>query len=289
MKARVMNRIVVGWDGSGPSEAAVRWVSERESFRGGHVVLSTVIDSAVMGDQRVPAAEAAMRSRLETRAIELRDAHAGMYVTTALYWGDPYQELLSQSQHAELLVLGALRPQETGVRYGWSVGARLAATAECPVAIVPETTGPHDERIVVGVDEDSGVSADAAAFAAVEAERWGSDLHVVHAWVEPPVPEDVYAPDDEFLEELRTEHARILEDSVAPLTRSFPSMRIQKDLVHQMPARALLENGRGAALLVVGRRGYDRVQRLLLGDVSHSVVVNTEAPTIVVGSRAPRA
>jgi nucleotide-binding universal stress UspA family protein len=274
-------RTVVAWDGSGPSETAVNWAAEREAFGGDHLVLSTVVsDPTAAGELRD-----AVGRRLENRAELLRQAHAGLYVTTELSWGDPYEELLSTSRLAVLLVVGSRRPQGTAHRYGWSLGARLAATASCPVAVVPEFPGSNDDRIVVGVDDDGGVSAAAARFAAMAADGRGSDLHVVHAWTEPPAAEAAHLPDEQFLDALRQEHDRILSDAVAPLSGDFPSLRIRNDLVHGWPAWALLERAGGADLLVVGRRSFDKVQRLLLGSVCHTVVLNTGVPTIVVGRR----
>jgi nucleotide-binding universal stress UspA family protein len=282
-----VNRIVVGWDGSGPSEVAASWAAEREAFRGGHVVLSTVIEGGE--DRRHDGDEAMLRKGLEGCAEKLRLAHAGLYVTTEVSWGDPYEELLSQSSLALLLVLGARQPRVGATRRGWSVGARLAATAVCPVVIVPEVIGEHDDRVVVGVDDDPALSADAATFAALEAERWGNELCVVHAWLAPAASPRLDDPDDGLLIALRTEHGRILESAVTPLVDDFPSIRVHGKLIQDSPARALLEQSRGAALLVIGRRGSDQMERVLLGEVSQAVVVNTVTPTIVVGPRITHA
>jgi nucleotide-binding universal stress UspA family protein len=281
-------RTVVAWDGSAPSETALDWAAEREAFGGGHLILSTVVTEWAAERDRLNAdgmSEAA-RTRLEDRAERLRQAHPGLYVTTEFSWGDPYEELLTQSALAVLLVVGTRRRGKGAVRYGWSLGTRLAATASCPVAVVPEGAAPSDDRVVVGVDDDVGVSAAAARFAAMAAERRGSDLHVVHAWTEPPASEAAHLPDERFLDSLRDEHGRILQDAIDPLIADFPSLRIRSDLVHRWPAWALVEQGRGAALLVVGRRGFDKGQRFLLGSISHAVVINTASPTVVVGRRA---
>jgi nucleotide-binding universal stress UspA family protein len=280
-------RTVVAWDGSGPSETAVNWAAEREAFSGGHLVLSTVInDATVVGGRRDAAGTSdAIRRRLEDRAERLRLAHPGLYVTTELSWGDPYQELLSQSPLAVLLVVGTRRPEARTSRYGWSLGARLAATAWCPVAVIPEGVTGQEDRIVVGVDDDVGVSTAAARFAAMAAEGRGSDVHVVHAWTEPPATEATHLPDERFLSSLRAEHDRILQDATTPLIADFPALRIRTDLVHTWPAWALVERARGAALLVVGRRGFDKAQRLLLGTICHAVVLNAVSPTVVVGRR----
>jgi nucleotide-binding universal stress UspA family protein len=278
-------RTVVAWDGSRPSETAVNWAAERQAFGGDHLILSAVINDATAAGERPDVA----RKRLESRAESLRQAHAGLYVTTELSWGDPYEVLRGTSPLAILLVVGARRPHEGSHRYGWSLGARLAATAACPVAIVPEGTESHDDRVddrvVVGVDDDVGASAAAARFAAMAAERRGSDLQVVHAWTEPPASDEVHLPDERFLEALCDEHGRILTDAVIPLAGDFPSLRIRSDLVHEWPAWALLKGAAGADLLVVGRRGFDKAQRLLLGSICHAVVLNAVLPTVVVGRR----
>jgi nucleotide-binding universal stress UspA family protein len=53
--------------------------------------------------------------------------------------------------------------------------------------------------------------------------------------------------------------------------------------VHGTPATALLRAGETANLLVVGNRGLVGIRRILLGSVSHEVVVGIDCPTIVVG------
>ena len=70
---------------------------------------------------------------------------------------------------------------------------------------------------------------------------------------------------------------RIVDDEVAP---SQPEAVLQA--VNDLPARALLDAGRGAWLLVVGSRGLGGFQGLLLGSVSQQVVHHAECPVLVV-------
>ena len=53
-------------------------------------------------------------------------------------------------------------------------------------------------------------------------------------------------------------------------------------VVNDLPARALLEAGKGAWTLVLGSRGLGGFQGLLLGSVSQQVVHHAACPVLIV-------
>ncbi|WP_369852516.1 universal stress protein [Cryobacterium sp. Y82] len=57
---------------------------------------------------------------------------------------------------------------------------------------------------------------------------------------------------------------------------------IRASLVRGAPQSALLDAARGAALLVVGDHGQKGISKLLLGSVSHSIVLNIQSPMVVI-------
>jgi len=53
-------------------------------------------------------------------------------------------------------------------------------------------------------------------------------------------------------------------------------------VVKAAPARALLEQSKGAALLVVGCRGHGGLSEALLGSVSQHVVHHAPCPVVII-------
>ena len=70
---------------------------------------------------------------------------------------------------------------------------------------------------------------------------------------------------------------RIVDDVVTP-----PQPDTVLKVVNDLPARALLEAGEGAWMLVVGSRGLGGFHGLLLGSVSQQVVHHATCPVLVV-------
>jgi nucleotide-binding universal stress UspA family protein len=60
---------------------------------------------------------------------------------------------------------------------------------------------------------------------------------------------------------------------------------VERIVVNDIPARAVLDVGAGADLIVVGSRGLGLVKELALGSVSSKVVHHTTVPTVVLRGR----
>jgi nucleotide-binding universal stress UspA family protein len=136
-------------------------------------------------------------------------------------------------------------------------------------------------RVVVGVDGSTG-SRRALRRAAVEAIAHQATLVVVMAWGLFDQPGDGSFDPHYDAGRARDALQRIVDGEVAP---SHPEAVLQ--VVNDLPARALLEAGRGAWLLVVGSRGLGGFQGLLLGSVSQQVVHHAECPVLVVPEPRP--
>jgi nucleotide-binding universal stress UspA family protein len=278
-------KTVVGWNDSLHARVALEWAITRERSRRGKLHVVRVVDDSAVGHDASGLQDAikdaehlltAERARIMAEAPEID-------VTTQVVHGEPAGELSRFSNPKTLLAVGTRERGGPTVRFAWSIGARLGGFARGPVAIIP--TGVDDTRtgVVVGVDETRSSKA-AALVAAAEAARLGGVLSVVHAWSEPPVWQDAYVPDEEFLNWLEVQHGAVIDEAIAAIAHAHPELQIRRVLVRNaMTAWALLEEARPAALLVVGNRGRRGVTRMLLGSVSHTVVLNIEVPTIIVG------
>jgi nucleotide-binding universal stress UspA family protein len=154
-----------------------------------------------------------------------------------------------------------------------------------PVAIA--VSAPM-HTIVVGVDGSDGGAA-ALEYAAGEAAFRGARLRIVSAW---QVPLVVYgsgfAPplDGATLDGLRERARQVADDALEGVKRLQPSLEADALEVQGQPADVLLEEGAGATLIVVGRRGLGGFRSLLLGSVSQQVVQHATCPVVVVNQPA---
>jgi nucleotide-binding universal stress UspA family protein len=139
--------------------------------------------------------------------------------------------------------------------------------------------------IVVGVDRSEGAKA-ALRFALEEAELRQARLRVVHAWQYGYIGatgfEGSYPVLGGDIKELRDGAERDLD---ATLQESIPETRtveIERRVVEDRPAAALVEESRGADLLVVGSRGLGGFAGLLLGSVSQQCAHHAACPVVIV-------
>jgi nucleotide-binding universal stress UspA family protein len=271
---------IVGWDGSTGAQRALDWAMTR--LNKSTLVLVRVADSAVETfAANSPAASA--RIALMDEAERIRKAHPEVDVSSEFVSGNPVDELARLSNPETLVVVGTDRQRGGRIRYGWSVGAKLAASAHGPVAIVPVSHDGQRRGIVVGTD-GSPASDAAVEFAAVDAGRTGQPLHIVHAWQELPIWMDAQVPDAEYLRSLEEMHSQILDDALLDLNQRHPGLHADRTLVRGPAYRAVLDAAEDAALIVVGNHGLRGLKRVLLGSVSHSVLLDAVCPVVVVRS-----
>ena len=279
------SQTVVAWDGSEPARAALDWSLARSSggSSGGELTLVRILDRTVSSADYFTEESATQRARevLKDAVDRVSARYPALSVHADLRSGDPITELRALSGTDTLVVVGTHRRRGSTLRYEWSMGARLAGSAHGPIAIIPESDSKHHSGIVVGVDGSAASNA-AVDFAAAEADRTGQELHAIHAWQEPLVWRDTTEPDARFLQTLESSHRRILDEALLAASRRYPALGIRASLVRGAPQSALLDAARGAALLVVGDHGLKGISKLLLGSVSHSIVLNIQSPMVVI-------
>ncbi|HEY5223505.1 MAG TPA: universal stress protein [Microbacteriaceae bacterium] len=279
-----MHTVVVGWDRSTASNAALEWALN--CARTAKIVLVQVTDADVSTDAASSPGSPSMAAlaAVHEDLARLREDNSHLTIDAELVSGDAVEELARFSNETTLVVVGTDRQQGGGIRYRWSVGAKLAATAHGPIAVVPTGRNVNGGDTVVGID-GSAASVAALEFAASEAIRTGGTLHAVLAWQEPPVWVDATVPDAEYLRSLEKMYAELLDDSLAVLASNHPRLEVRRSLVRGPAATVLLNAAETARMLVVGNHGRRGVARLLLGSVSRSLVANTPCPVVVVRAR----
>jgi nucleotide-binding universal stress UspA family protein len=143
-------------------------------------------------------------------------------------------------------------------------------------------------RIVVGVDGSEHATA-ALEWAALMAKGFGSEVVAVFA-ISPPVYFDTgfSAPtvpvqfDDEWRAEIKKEFEHVW---VKPLSDAGVKYRTEIEDGRAASVILQLADAEEADMVVVGRRGRGGVAELLLGSVSHELVLHSTRPVLVISTR----
>ncbi|PWC04878.1 universal stress protein [Agromyces badenianii] len=283
-----MNEIAVGVSTGGTATTrAVQWAAEQAAARGISLRLVHVVDDAGSS----AGADGELRRAAEDRAREcLSDATAAaslvsdsIAIVTTLEHGDPVGVFERISEGAEMLVVGSDWHGGRRANRRRVHSLRIAAASRAPVAVIPDLEMRLRSGVVVGVD-GSHASDHALAFAAGEAERLGSRLIAVHSWDVVALVGGEYGYGAPLLatDDLARAEAEILDASLEPVVAAHPLLEIERRVVAGDPVQELSGAAAEAELLVVGSHGRGALARFLLGSVSHGVLAELEAPTVVI-------
>ncbi|MBP2217224.1 universal stress protein [Arthrobacter sp. CAN_C5] len=272
--------IAVATTDNAQSQAAVRWAARRAERLKLPLVIIHVVDDRWVTEP-IPWANSLLKDGeqlLENTARRVRADHQ-LEVTTKLLEGGVAGKLGQYSAEVSMLVVGS-----GSIHLGGSLTDRalqIAATADCPVAVIGAHEGDGRRGVVVGVD-GSEESIQAVAFAAAEADRDGQELVVVYAVHTPNHLLDEGLLPRTLNQALEEEERVVLSETVSGVGQDFPDLTVRKVLeTEREPAAALLHAAANATLLVVGSRGRGGFKRLLLGSTAHGVLHHLPCPTVV--------
>jgi nucleotide-binding universal stress UspA family protein len=145
--------------------------------------------------------------------------------------------------------------------------------------------------IIVGVDRSAGAE-EALRFAFEEAQLRGGTLRAIHAWqfgyIGAPSLEGAVPVLGAGLDEHRSAAGAVLDAMVREAIPDAGDVEIERRVVEGAAAAVLVEESRGADLLVVGSRGHGGFAQLLLGSVSQQCAHHAECPVVIVRSRSGR-
>ena len=281
-----MNQITVGLSTGGPRFGrAVRWAAELASLHGHRLLLVHVVDDeAVPGaGELASAAEEQARRRLQEAADASTSVDADLDIVTHLEHGSSVEVLYRLSNESDLLVIGSDKGGGRRPSRRSQNSLRIAAASAAPVAVIPEVDVSERRGIAVGVD-GSEASDKAVVFAADEADRLGEPLIAVNSWdiVTLTGGEYGYAVPLVATDDLARYGHELVDEAMAGVAAKHPSVVIEKEVVPGDPVLALVETAGRAKMVVVGSRGRGAIVRLLLGSVSHGVLVYLKGPTVVI-------
>lgn len=288
-------RVVVGYDGSAASIAAVEWAAEQASARGlplevRHVVeprgalRSGVLDADAEVDDSQDVAD---RGAQEGAGIAARTTDGP--VTAVGRVGHPVAGLVDGSESAALLVVGAHGHGDLASVLIGSVAYAATVHARCPVAVVrgaPPRRPGVGRPVMVGVD-GSRSSLAALLEAAAMAEQAGAELVVVCTW-RPAAPArwsaswEAASPAERASHEHRLAAEAVVHDAVERVHHIRPGLPVSSRVLEGAPARVLAEISAAAGVLVLGSRGRGGFAGLLLGSVTRRLLHDSTCPVVVV-------
>jgi nucleotide-binding universal stress UspA family protein len=143
------------------------------------------------------------------------------------------------------------------------------------------------ELIVVGVD-GSPCAQSALRWALTEACRRGADVDVVYSWAMPYIAmSSGYAVGYLGPEEISAEGHAHIDEAMAGCRDEIAAMKaaglsVSTTVLEGEAGSSLVSEAKGAALLVVGRRGHAGLSHLVLGSVSHYALTHAHCPVVVV-------
>ncbi|MGN6326008.1 universal stress protein [Pseudolysinimonas sp.] len=277
MDENAVEEIGVAFDGGIASRAALEW-SVQHALITGAAVVAIGADGDADPDAAWAEGEApdAIVGRLAD-AVEWVHVNApSVPIRPLAEHGDAAEVLVDHSRHLGLLVMG--RRAHPGHRSLFEPESRkLAATAECPVVLVPVDHPEPDGPVVVGVgmEERSTAALDFAADVAADANRV---LHIVHAWWSYEVPDDARG---EPLD--ATDYHQGIADRAAEAARArHPGLEVTVDSIIGDAYVALRAQERHASLLVLGRRRSGLLVQWLLGTLALDLLSDLVCPVAVV-------
>ncbi len=267
--------IIVGVADSASAHAAVRWAVDRARVTGAAITLLHVEEAGEAGRAGLPRLGLVSGRDLLTRELRFaRSVAPAVRVTTERLQGTVMWALGAASAKAEMVVVGTHKSGFIhGTVYG-STNLQLAATARCPVVVVPAPSLGASAGVVLGADESPAGRA-ALHFAAAEADGSGTDLLIVRVLA----LLDVDADDASR----RADAAALLEDFREIALAAHPGLDVDVRAVHGPVAHTLVTMSTGARLLVLGDARSDTGQDpLALGVVCHDALLNIQTPTVIV-------
>ena len=140
-----------------------------------------------------------------------------------------------------------------------------------------------ERRIVVGVD-GSDCSETALRWAVDKAAQDGATLVAVTTWtaLPPPIAYPYAGFPDHDPSDPREAALRALNEIVGAVLQGKPNLPVELVAVPGDAAKVLIEQSKGADLVVVGARGRGGIGDWLIGSVGHKVVQHAHCSVAVI-------
>lgn len=285
-------QVVVGYDGSPDSRAALEWAVREAASRhlGVRVFYCEPDPAAWDGAAATMSGTPVLATTLphEGPALLAEAAavveQAGVPVEAVSTAGSVTATLVEQSRTAVMVVIGSRGHGAISSAILGSTVSHVASHAHCPVIVVQDR-GVADGPVVVGVD-GSPESEELVGWAIDHASRHGLALEVLHSYAIPVYPGVVpYVPPVEITTATAGFEQRVTAEVMAGWREKYPDVEITTNVAHGRPAPALVEATGRASLTVVGSHGRGAFLGMLLGSTSQSLLHHATGSVAVLRHR----
>ncbi len=275
---KLVNPVVVGFDGSADAKLALDWGIETALLRHGslrailvdpvHRIPGVILPGAGDVDDAVDyARETLQASDLDHWTMERLE-------------GGTEEVLLAAATTSEELIVGSRGHRRLSGALIGSISQYVTRHAKCPVVVVRPTLATEPARIVVGVDGSTGSKA-ALEFACSRAEWTGERVVALHGWPLGDINVSRSGDLPESVVSKLAEHDRMLAEEIAGLASDHPDVHVTHEAIPVPPARVLVDASASASLVVVGASGHGALHDTLLGSVGQEVMERSHCPVAV--------
>jgi nucleotide-binding universal stress UspA family protein len=284
-----LSPLIVGVDGSAPSDAALRFACGQAVARRLPLLIlhawqpyPAYASGTMMGPGALTPTPVEMgdvgRQVLDAATKIADEFGSGLIHVDRLVEGAAPGALIEASEGALLVVVGGR--DRARHEPGWlgPVPLRLVAGSHCPVLVVPSQANLIGD-VVVGVD-GSEMAADALGFAYEQASRQGSSLTAMYAFAMNADPRGL---DTSLVADPRANAHRQLRETLSGWCEKYPDVAVSSVVTDELPLPALRAASATASLVVVGSHGRGFFLRHVIGSVSSALLRVSDCPVAVIG------
>ncbi len=286
--------VVVGYDGSGPSEAALQWAARAAEHQDrGLTILHaaeriTYTQDAGSGtwDKKDVVRQAEEVAQRGADSVAKTNPDLSVQVAGSLF--SAKVALGELSTQASMIVLGSQGKGRIGTALLGSTAYAIAGYSRCPVVIVrdseAELPGP-DRPVFVGINGTGG-SGRAVATAVEVAQEWDAPLVLITTWS--PAEPDAwnrgpigYTSADAATKDFKAKAEKLSSEAIAKVKAEHGDIAVEARIVQAHPIDGLV-NAASGGLLVLGTRGTGSLAGAILGSTTLGVLHQTTSPVMVV-------
>ena len=279
--------ILVGFDGSRDSYAALRWAQDEATRHRVAVRLvyvyewsTSVIPVPVGSGWPDPAVRHEAVASVEEAVRQARAHRPEVRLDGVVVDGTVVSALCKLSERARLLVLGSRGLGGFSGLLAGSVAVGVATYAHCPV-VVTRGCARSQRPVAVGVDTSPDCDQ-ALAFGYEQAASRGVDLLAVRAWQPPPVPYRADSrPASYDAAALEASERHLVDQLMQGWHHKYPEVPTAVRLMPDTAAHALITASAEAQLMVVGCRGRGGFRGQLLGAVARQLIHHAHCPVVI--------
>ena len=285
----MFDKVLVGYDASGRSGDALALGSLLASLGHGRVIAACVYWYIPMAPGTGHGGPDATPADAERVAAEIRGQYGDAIDVRLIAEPSVPRALLELAEHeqVDLIVVGSTARGRAGRTLPGTTADRILHEAPCAVAVAPlgyRVRAPRNLEQIGAAYCDGEEALQALQVAGEIARAAGATVQVIEAFDAPAArrrhDRDVHAGEslDEARESVRVgleQATHIVDNGVAVSAR----------LLDGSPSEVLSRRAATLDLLVMGSRAHGPIGRVLLGSVSHAVMLQSPAPVLLVPRR----